>query len=321
MNIANNSSICFIGDSITAAEKYVRILVDYFVLNYPEKQITFHNVAVPGASAPIALTNWEQQVTSRKPTHAIVMFGMNDMNRVLYADSARVTDALLEKREAAIARYNVNMGEIHRRLGDIPHFFMTPTPHDEYPEIESPLYGGYDKALAKASENLMQSFENVLDLRTPLIEANDKRLVKTIIGPDRVHPGNIGHALIAQNVLKHLGFEDLRLPLWDDTITAEEKAVMAQLGIEENPAPKNPFSDVRSRAARKVIDFYYVEMNVLAGIDKNDTEKADAFLKEELKLPIEEWRVKSYIDYMENRYTLKERENTVLEAMKKMYIV
>ncbi len=319
MEIPKNSTVCFIGDSITAAEKYVRILVDYFVLNYPEKHIMFHNVAVPGTSAPEAINNWDRQFIKRNPTHATVMFGMNDMNRVLYADSAKITDELLEKRAAAIERYKTNLSKIHSLLGDTPHLFMTPTPHDESPEIESPLYGGYDEALSKGAAHILENYKYALDIRTPFKEANDQRLVKTIVGPDRVHPGNIGHAVIAHTILKGLGFSDLRLPLWDSTITDEEKAVMRHLGIEENPAPKNPYSDERSRLARKVIDFYYVEMNVLAGVDLRDEELVTKRLKEQLAMPIEQWRIDSYTDYLENRHTLPEREAAAVEAMEKMY--
>lgn len=319
MEFKKNDSLCFIGDSITAAEKYVRIIVDYFVLNYPEKHIMFHNVGVPGTAMPEAINNWDRQFVMRKPTHATVMFGMNDMNRVLYADSAKVTDELLEKRRGAIERYKANLGKIHSLLGDTPHLFLTPTPHDESPEIESPLYGGYDLALKEGADYILANYKNVIDVRTPFKAANDKRLVKTIVGPDRVHPGNIGHAMIAKTILAGFGFEDLRLPLWDSTITEEEKAVMKKLGIEENPAPKNPFSDERSRLARKVIDFYYVEMNVLAGVDLRDEELVTAKLKEFLSMPIEQWRIDSYTDYLENRHTLPEREAAAIEAMKKMY--
>ncbi len=321
MNIPENSTVCFIGDSITAAEKYVRILVDYFVLHYPEKKIKFHNVAIPGIGARVMLDNWDILIEKRCPTHATVLFGMNDLQLSLYADSARITDALLAKRQAAHTSYMENMKTLLGRLSDIPHLILSPTVHDESPEIDAPLYSGYDAALKKAGEALQDTFSPVLDLHTPLIRANERKLVQTVIGPDRVHPGNIGHAIIAHSILKCMGFSDLRLPLWDSSITDEEKAVLEKLGISENKAPKNPYSDARSRTARKVIDFWYVEMNVLAGqgIDKNDTEKADAFLKEQLTKPLEEWRIKSYTEYMRSRHMLPEMIHAAEEAMENMY--
>ncbi len=321
MQLTENSSVCFIGDSITAAEKYVRILVDYFVLHFPEKKIKFHNVAIPGIGAGVMLDNWDTLVTSRKPTHATVLFGMNDLQLSLYADSARVTDELFAKRQTALENYLKNMRTLLNRLCDVPHLILSPTVHDESAEIEGPLYGGYNETLKKAGTALKNEFSPVLDLHTPLTRANEKKLVQTVIGPDRVHPGNIGHAIIAYNILKCMGFEDLRLPLWDSTITDDEKAVLEKLGIFENKAPKNPYSDKRSTSARKLIDFWYVEMNVLAGqgIDKNDTEKADAFLKEQLTKPIEEWRIKSYSEYMKNRHLLSEYMHEAEAAMENMY--
>ncbi len=321
MHIPEKSSVCFIGDSITAAEKYVRILVDYFVLHFPEKKIMFHNVAIPGIGAGTILSNWDKLVSVRKPTHATVLYGMNDLQLSLYADSARITDALLAKRQAAMDTYMTNMRTLAGRLADVSHLILSPTVHDESPAIDAPLYGGYNETLQKAGAALQSEFYPVLDLHTPLTRANEKKLVQTVIGPDRVHPGNIGHAIIAHTILKHLGFADLRLPLWDDTITEAEKAVLAQLGILENKAPKNPYSDARSRSARRLIDFWYVEMNVLdgQGIDKNDIEKADAFLKEQLTKPIEEWRIQCYSAYMQGRHLLPELENAAIEAMENMY--
>lgn len=321
MQFSKHSSVCFIGDSITAAEKYVRILVDYFVLHFPEKHILFHNAGIPGIAASTALSNWDVLINSCRPTHATVMFGMNDLQRSLYSDSARITDALLAKRQAALMRYGENMNTLIGKLRDVPHLIMTPTPHDENPEIDAPRYGGYDEVLTKAGALLKENFSPVLDLHAPLAAANSRRLVQTIISPDRVHPGNIGHAIIAYHILEALGFENPRLPLWDDSITEAEKVVLAQLGIWEDATPKNPYSDARSRTARRLIDFRYVEMNVLdgQGIDKNDTEKADAFLRSQLTMPIEEWRIKCYTDYMENRHRMPEIQNDALEAMENMY--
>jgi len=315
------TSVCFIGDSITAAEKYTRILVDYFVLHFPEKKILFHNVSIPGIGAGLFLQNWDALITSRKPTHAVVMFGMNDLQPSLYADSAKITDSLLAKRENAFDVYKKNMQEVLSRLKDVSTLVMTPTVHDESPSISAPLYGGYDAMLKRAGGYLLETFPSVLDLHTPLSLANSKGLVQTVIGPDRVHPGNIGHAIIAYTILKHLGFENPRLPLWDESITAEEKSVLEKLGIFEDTAPKNPYSDARSAAARRLALLYYVEMNVLAGqgIDKTDGKKVDEYLTAQLTKPIEEWRIETYKDYMKNRERIPQFEEEVLEAMKKMY--
>ena len=224
MHLADIRSVCFLGDSITAAEKFTRILIDYFVVNYPQKQIQFYNMAIPGAGVPVALSDWERQVLSKSPDFVTVLFGMNDLQLSLYADSAKITDRLLAKREQAITRFLNNMEEMLARLNGIPYLLMTPTLHDESPEIEGPLYGGYDASLKKAADALKNQYAPVLDLHAILLDANQRRITKTIIGPDRVHPGNIGQALIAYHILKKSGFSNLRLPLWDPSITEEEKA-------------------------------------------------------------------------------------------------
>ncbi len=322
MHIPSSSTFCFVGDSITAAEKFTRILVDYFVLHFPQRRIIFHNTAVPGLSADDTLANWDALITPYRPTHATVMFGMNDLQRALYADSAKITDALMQKREAAQTKFRENMDEVSLRLSGVQQLVMTPTPHDESPKIQGPLYSGYDDALATAASFVSGRFSPVLDLHTILSEINGRRLVPTIIGPDRVHPGNIGQALIAHFVLQALGVENPRLPLWDNTITEDELAVLKKLGVlVDDISPKNPYSDMRREASRRLILFNYVEWNVLwgQGVATQDTERADALLRAQMENPIEEWRKTCYIDYMENRNKKAEIQEKVKDAMEKMY--
>ncbi len=318
-----NPTVCFIGDSITAAEKYTRILVDYFVLHYPEKHIMFHNVAIPGIGADTVIDNWDTLISSKNPSHATVMFGMNDMRRSLYADSVKITDALLEKRSNAVERFGQNMKKVHSLLIDVNTLFMTATPHDENPEIEGPLYKGYDGALCRGNALVKDIFPDALDLHSIISEINGRKLVKTIIGEDRVHPGNIGQAIMAYHILKKLGIEDPALPIWDSEFTPEDKAVLAKLGIREDLTPKNPFSDARSKAARRLILLYYVQMNVLdgQGIPREDKDSAAAFLKEQITSPIEKWRIDAYSDFLENSQNIPHFEAEVTECMENMYRV
>lgn len=317
----NQPTVCFIGDSITAAENYTRILVDYFVLNHPEKHIMFYNVGIPGIGAAAALANWDFLVKSKNPTHATVMFGMNDMQRALYADSAKVTDALLEKRNNAIMKFGENIRRVHSLLDGVNVLAMTATPHDENPEIEGPIYKGYDEAITRGNKHVLEIRPDALDLHTILSDINSKKYVKTIIGGDRVHPGNIGQAIMAYNILKKLGIEDPALPLWDASFTPEQKAVLEKLGIREDKSPKNPYSDLRSSVQRRLILLYYVQVNVLdgQGITKDNVEGAREFLKAQLSSPIEQWRIDAYSDFLENRDAIPEIEAEVMKYMNLMY--
>ena len=314
--------VCFIGDSITAAEKYTRILVDYFVLHCPKKKFLFHTVAIPGIGSDTILPLWDTLITPRKPAFATVMFGMNDLHRSLYADSAKITESLLARREHALENYKRHMKSLVSKLDKTPTLVMTPTLHDESPAIKAPRYGGYDAMLMRAGQTLTEIVSSVLDVHTPLSEANQKGLVQTVIGPDRVHPGNIGHAIIAYTILEHLGFQKPRLPLWDDSYTVEEKAILEKLWIFEDAAPKNPYSDLRCATQRRLSDLYYVEFNALAaaGIEKSDTKAVNEFLSKQQKMPIEQWRVDAYTDYIENGHRLSEIEKEAVEAMKNMYL-
>lgn len=313
--------VLFIGDSITAAEKYTRILIDYYVLHFPEKRILFYNANIPGGSAKTILDNFETLVASRKPSAATVMLGMNDLGRSLYADSANVTESLLKKRQLQQVKYAENLAALDGLLSSIPHCFMTPTPHEESTALETPLYKGYNDALRQAASHIMATYSPALDIHKTLSAINDKRMIPTIIGPDRVHPGNIGHILIAHAILCAQGIHNPTLPMWDASITPAEKDFVRRFGIEEDLSPKNPYSDLRTAVSKRLTHLYYVEMNVLAGqgISPEDSERADAFLSSQLSMPIEPWRTEAYKDYMENRMHIPAIRQEAAEYMQKMY--
>ncbi len=321
MFIPKESSFCFIGDSITAAEGFTRIIIDYFVLNFPDRHIKFYNTAIPGFTSGGTLKYWEDLITPYHPTHATIMFGMNDLGRSLYADSARITEELLKKRENSLRVFSANMETVLDKLKDASYLLMTPTPYDESPSIPGPLYGGYDNTLAKASATLLSTYPDTLDLHSLLSDANAKVTETTIIGPDRVHPGNIGQVLIAKHILEKMGIVSPRLPLWEKSITEDERKILHDLGIVEDTTPENPFSDARKEASRRAILFRFVEFNSLLShnIDIQDKNAVNEKLNEYLESPIEEWRKAAYKDYMENSEQKQEIYETPKIILEQMY--
>jgi len=315
--------VIFIGDSITAEEKYTRILVDFYALHFPERQILFHNVAVPGGSSHVAVQNFDALICAKKPTTATVMFGMNDMRLSLYEPKKPITEALLKAREEAFEAYKENLRALHDKLGTVSHTFFAPTPYDENPEMDAPLCRGYDAMLRRAAAHISASFENSLDLHAVLDSAGARKLVPTVIGPDRIHPENIGHGIIAHKILEAQGFENPRLPLWDESITEKEKEILALFGIHADTAPKNPFSDARYEASKRLVLYKYVELNVLAGqgIDTHNKGQAKKFIEMQLETIMDAWRENAYRTYLENCGEEEKLQDAVLVLNEKMYKV
>ena len=132
-----------------------------------------------------------------------------------------------------------------------------------------------------------------------------------------MHPGNIAHALIAYHILQFIGIKNPRLPLWDPSFTAAEKEVLHRMGIEEEVAPKNPFSDARCTAERRKAGFLYVTLTLKEmGIAPEET---DAFLNPLLTKPLEAWRRAAILDYLQNRAPLQQYTEAVEDALSRMY--
>lgn len=310
-------SVCFIGDSITAFDKFTRILVDYFALHFPKKRIRFYNAAVPGASLETLLGNWDTLISPTIPTYATLLFGINDLKRALYAPSARPTPALIAKRAAAVTKYCENLHRACDRLPSCKILMLCPPPHEESPHIKSPLYQGLDAALMEVSRYICTNFSPHLDLHSLIKAADAKQYVPSLIEDDRVHPGNIAHALIAYHILESIGIKAPRLPLWDSSFTDAEKEVLRRMGIEEDSAPKNPFSDERCSAERRKAGFLYVTLTLKKmGISPAET---DTFLSSLLNEPLEPWRRAAVLDYLSGRAPRREYDEAVRAALSRMY--
>ena len=81
---------------------------------------------------------------ANKPTVAIVMLGMNDVNRGLYSEGD-VSEAILEKRKIAGKNYQKNMEEIIRRLqrGQCRKIILvSPSPFDQTAKIDNQIILG-----------------------------------------------------------------------------------------------------------------------------------------------------------------------------------
>lgn len=319
MVFPEKSSVCFVGDSIVAADKFTRILTDFFVWHFPEKEILFHNISMPGATVSSALGAADMILEEYRPSHIFFLFGTNDLQRVLFSDSAKYTETLQKKRDAALCTYMENMRTLSDKFSAVPHTFLTSPPHEESAFYSAPFYHGFDAQLSRAAAALCKAFSNVIDLHSYLEEINSLRIIPSLLGPDRVHPENVCHILIADRILRHLGFENPLLPLWDARITAAERALLPKFGILEANAERIPESDARVESTRQFLSVYYMENGVLKNADNIREEEVTAHLQNELRKPIEPWRRACIRDYLENRPGLSERRLAAYRAMENMY--
>jgi lysophospholipase L1-like esterase len=84
--LRDNDTVVFLGDSITAARTYGKIIENYTILRFPERKMRFFNAGRGGDTMAGCLKRLDHDVFVHLPTVVIVAFGVNDIGWGLKAD-------------------------------------------------------------------------------------------------------------------------------------------------------------------------------------------------------------------------------------------
>jgi len=204
--------VLFLGDSITHGGWYVAYLQYIWQLRNPGKHATFVNCGISGNTARNGLDRFDWDVAPEKPDRIFIMFGMNDVGHGDYWNPASVDAKAFAARRRQIERFKTDMKalvEKSRAIGARVTLIAS-TPYDQYsnlvekkavPGVNDP--GIYSLSLATrqlaAEEKL--DFIDLYDALTPILRDNpDGKFL-----PDRVHPQENGHLLMAALILKASG--------------------------------------------------------------------------------------------------------------------
>lgn len=219
-----------IGDSITNDGRWWTLALAHHLARRPGRAPAWCNLGIPGDSAAGALARFDDDIAPQRPTAAVVMLGMNDVERDLYGPD-RHGEAWHRRRLAALDRHRVCLARLVARLRAIGVgrlILCTPTPYDDEAAVVCPNLRGVGAALTACGgwvrELASAHGAEVLDFNGPLRSENRRQLTMdpgaTIIGPDRVHPGWPGHALMAGLLVEHLGLGEPWLDLDVDALPA-----------------------------------------------------------------------------------------------------
>src|SRR5262249_1067484 len=74
--LKDGDTVVFLGDSITAARAYGKIIENYTLLRYPDRKVRFINAGVGGDTAAGGLARLERDVFAHKPTVLTVAYGV-----------------------------------------------------------------------------------------------------------------------------------------------------------------------------------------------------------------------------------------------------
>jgi lysophospholipase L1-like esterase len=206
--------VCFIGDSITHGGNYHSFIFLFYATRFPERQIEVFNCGISGDSAGGAVRRFDWDIAAHEPTVSTIMLGMNDVNRGLYGKD-KPDEANLKQRQAAIDGHVANMRKLAEALRGKGSrlIFITPSIYDQTATLATEnLFGVNDalgvcgaqaRALAAEFGGSLVDFHGVMTRLNAEVQKADP--AATIVGKDRVHPGAMGHLVMAYVFLKAQG--------------------------------------------------------------------------------------------------------------------
>ncbi len=301
----DHSRVVFVGDSITAAGWWVAHVYDHYLRNFPDADIRMFNTGISGGSVKSALMYFEKNIMVYQPTHAVIMLGMNDIGRLDYDIDAQ---GVLKKsdstdRMGSLTRYEIGMRTLIERLREqnISLTLLTPTCYDEYADHLHLDKIGCDAALEYAGEivrRLSVEYDCAfVNLHAPMRLIN---AMQTMLRPDRVHPLENAHIVMARLFLHAQG-------LCEEPILTTFQSLPRMLSL----LPEN---QARFKAEEKMRAVWNTEWHLLRG-QSADEQQRRAFL-ESYQAPtayFESLRV-FYLEHGPHRSELLERELALCDA-------
>ena len=230
--------VVFFGDSITHGGIYHAYVADYYRTRFPEAKIRFVNSGIGGDTAAGAYKRIPEDVAEYAPTHVAFHFGMNDISRGSYRPES--TAQTLTARERAQDGYRKNLRKlidgVRAAVPNAKFTYLTPTPYDDTAIVTNApksgwasynnvgcntglsLMAGYVIASAQADKAEYVDWFSVLNGFVLRHQKTNPHF--SIVRPDRVHPEELGHAIMAWEILKRQGAPALVSAVTVDAATA-----------------------------------------------------------------------------------------------------
>jgi lysophospholipase L1-like esterase len=222
-NLINPDTIntyAFLGNSITHDGRYHSYFELFLLTRYPNVDFKFINAGVAGDQAGIALGRLEDDLLNHKPDVVMAMFGMNDIGRNLYGKENLTVDSMIRKQKQNLSNYEFNLDSMVTRIlkTDADLVLFTPSIYEQNAKnLDAPNQYGCNDALQECSylvkeiqkkhDVYLADHYSVMDSINTLLQKENPDT--TIVGPDRVHPQDIGHFIMAANIIEQLGYTPL----------------------------------------------------------------------------------------------------------------
>ncbi len=299
-----NDVVCYVGDSITHGGTYHSIVTLFYVTRFPDKPMRFYNEGIGGDRASMIMSDeryrLDVDILGKKPTVASIMLGMNDIGRTDYA-AGKTGPEIEARRAASLATYHENMQKLIEALqkSGARLILITPSIYEEAPKFSEPGNAadptlGSNAALGKCAvqirEFAKQYHAGVADFYGTMNAVNEEQRktdpLFSVVGPNRVHPGPIGHFVMAYAFLKAQNMPrevaavsvNARKKKTDHEVNCKIFGIVAGKGRVEFDALENALPMVvpdEAKAALKLVPFegrFNQEIVKVQGLKKGEYE-------------------------------------------------
>ena len=202
--LRDGDTVVFLGDSITAARGYGRVIENYTLLRYPQRKVRFLNAGHGGDTAEGGLKRIERDVFSRGATVLTVAYGINDIGWGMKADA--------EHKQRYLDSIHGIVEQCRQR--GVRVFICSPAITAEDPNRSEAgfLQKMSDEGLALATSlgaGTIDVQRSMRDIQRHIWAANaretDPKKKTWLHAEDGIHLNDLGHLAMAYAMLKGLG--------------------------------------------------------------------------------------------------------------------
>jgi lysophospholipase L1-like esterase len=228
----NGDRVVFAGNSITENGFYETYVWLYYITHFPERKITVFNGGIGGDVARQIYIRLDSDLLAKKPTVLTINFGMNDSR---YFEYWMHKDKTYSVRKTAIDTSYKWFEKIRDKVNaypDIKKVMLASSPYDETVKNgKNPFWGKFKTMEGIIAFQKSEAEKNkwaYVDFFYPMTELDQQGQRKdtafTLTGPDRIHPGNAGHFVMAYLFLKAQGLANR--PISDVIVDAKSSKII-----------------------------------------------------------------------------------------------
>ncbi len=206
--------IGFVGDSLTRMGFYHRNLCLFYATRYPSRMLFPRSFGVSGDTAAGCAMRYGWDIAPFKADVLTLSTGVNDACVWLY-ETDSPDDANLATREKEFKEHVKSTRRFIKMAKENGSqvIVVAPALYDQTAEMDVPKRIGANDTLRRMMDSDRRTAEAFgcpfIDINTPMMKINEfmqrRNPRYTIVGPDRVHPKEVGHLVMAVAILKAQG--------------------------------------------------------------------------------------------------------------------